>query len=155
VAQGGNALPPVIQDYSARPREAFLVWCAPLVLGGGVTLTLLCATAIALYAIDFELKANPRPLVWLLLILWLCISQGIMGVRLSGPLGTLALLTSVYAGLSYGLRPSILLLVDPTPRANDPIADPRIWGGYDVTLGELLPRAFVVIAIGYVFLTTV
>ena len=82
-------------------------------------------------------------------------AQALLGARLRGPAGSFMILQCFYISMAWLVRPLVLLVVQPSPRRDDQIADPRFaWLGYDVRrplhtlaarlagLGELLCRLF-------------
>ena len=69
-------------------------------------------------------------------------AQALLGARLRGPAGSFMILQCFYISMAWLVRPLVLLVVQPSPRRDDQIADPRFaWLGYDVVLSTLLPLA--------------
>jgi hypothetical protein len=77
---------------------------------------------------------------WVLAIALMIALLVIFGRRTTGPLRYLMYLQATYWAIGYVARPLVLLVVNPRPRLNDSIADPRIAGdGYAAGLTAVLP----------------
>lgn len=110
-------------------RERWFLYLTPCVgIAGGISVALLPALSISFRGASLVAA--------LIVVLTGLIA---VGLRTKGLLGALLLVQAAYWILSFVIRPIVLLVVQPPPYKNDPIADPRLWAQtYSVGIGDVL-----------------